>query len=135
MAAFDNTTFQVMNHPFENSENPQTYAQTPFAYVNKNPARHIVGIVGGNEVSLPKGNMVDLESDLRRLNIPLTKCSARKYQPPGQLQNTIYRSSTKGKQTIDVRPRHLKAYQMWPIAPTFAPIPMNIQQCGRPEKY
>ena len=133
--ALDNSPFEVLKHPFENRENPQMYAQTPFAYVHKEPARHILGLVAGNNVSLPKGNMVDVESDLRGLNIPLTKCPSREYQPPPSEQATIYRNSTKGKQVIDVRPRHLKGYQMWSYAATFAPIPMNAQQCGRPEKY
>ena len=127
--------FQILKHPFESSEMPQVYSQTPYAYVSKTPARHILGIVSGNEVSLPKGSMVDVESDLRRLNFPLTKCSARKYQAPPEEQTTMKRKSTKGSVTIDVRQRHLPAIQMWPYAATFSPIPMKVAQCGRPEKY
>jgi hypothetical protein len=133
--ALDNSPFEVLKHPFENRENPQMYVNTPFAYVHKTPGRHMLGLVGGNEVSLPKGNMVDVESDLRGLNIPLTKCPAREYQPPPVHQTTIERRSTKGNQTIDVRQRHLKPIQMFPLNAVFAPIPMNAQQCGRPEKY
>ena len=127
--------FQTLTHPFEKSENPQTYAENVFAYVHKKPARHVLGLVGGNEVSLPQGNMVDVESDLRGLNIPLTKCSAREYQPPPKNQAAISRKSTKGQVTIDVQQRHLPSVQMWPYSATFAPIPMNVQQCGSPEKY
>jgi len=127
--------FQVLKHPFEVSENPQSYMQTPFAYVHKEPARHILGLVGGNEVSLPKGNMVDIESDLRRLNLPLTKCPDREYQPPPIKQASINRKTTKGTQIIDVRQRHLPPMQMWPYAATIAPVPMKVTQCGRPEKY
>ena len=127
--------FQTLKHPFERSENPQTYVETPFAYVHKEPARHQLGLIGGNEVSLPKGSMVDVESDLRRLNFPLTKCSAREYQAPPEEQTSISRKSTKGSVTIDVRQRHLPAIQMWPYAATFSPIPMKVAQCGRPEKY
>ena len=127
--------FQTLKHPFEASENPQGYVETPFAYVHKEPARHMLGLIGGNAVSLPKGLMVDVESDLRRLNIPLTKCPAREYQCPPSEQATITRKSTKGSVTIDVRQRHLPAIQMWSYAPTFSPIPMKVTQCGRPEKY
>jgi len=128
--------FQILKHPFESSENPQTYVDTPFAYVHKQAARHILGLVGGNEVSLPKGNsMVDVESDLRRLNFPLTKSPARQYQVPPEEQAIMKRKSTKGSVTIDVRQRHLPAIQMWPYAPTFSPVPMKVTQCGRPEKY
>jgi hypothetical protein len=127
--------FQTLKHPFEMSENPQAYGQSPFAYVHKEPARHILGLVAGNAVSLPKGNMVDVESDLRRLNLPLTYCAARQYQPPPTKQASINRKTTKGTQIIDVRQRHLPTIQMWPYAATFAPVPMKVTQCGRPEKY
>jgi hypothetical protein len=127
--------FQILQHPFEKTENTQVYVNDPFCYVHKEPARHILGIVGGNEVSLPKGNMVDVESDLFGLNIPLTKCPAREYQPAPKEQTNIIRKSTKGSVDINVQQRHLPAIQMWPYAPTFAPVPMNAQQCGRPEKY
>jgi hypothetical protein len=127
--------FKTLIHPFEKSENPQTYVEERFIHNHIAPARHMLGLVGGNEVSLPKGNMVDVESDLFGLNIPLTKCSAREYQPPPMKQTSIQRKSTKGAVEIDVRPRHLPAVQMWPYAPTFGPVPMNVKQCGSPEKY
>jgi len=124
-----------MKHPFEKKENPQTYVENVFSYVHKQPARHMLGLIGGNEVSLPAGNMVDVESDLRRLNIPLTYCPAREYQPPASQQTEIIRKNVKSDLKINVRPRHLPAIQMWPYAPTFAPTPMSVPQCGRPEKY
>ena len=106
----------------------------PFAIL-KQPARHMLGIVGGNEVSLPEGNMVDVESDLRGLNFPLTYSPARQYQPPPLTQSIISRKSTKGYVKINVAQRHLPAIQMWPYAATFAPVPMKVTQCGHPEKY
>ena len=127
--------FQTLQHPFEKKENPQTYVETPFAYVHEKAARHQLGLVGGNDVSLVKGSMVDVESDLRRLYIPLTYCPAREYQPPPSQQETIVRKSVKGSVKIDVRQRHLPPMQMWPYTATFAPIPMSVTQCARPEKY
>ena len=127
--------FYVLKHPFERSENPQRYSETPYAYIHKEPARHMLGLIGGNAVSLPQGNMVDVESDLRRLNYPLTYCPGREYQPPAEKQSTLYRKSTKGTVKIDVTQRHLPAIQMWPYAATFAPVPMKVAQCGHPEKY
>ena len=127
--------FHILKHPFESKENPQTYVDDAFAYVHKEPARHMLGLVGGNEVSLPKGNMVDVESDLKGLNFPLTYSPARQYQPPPVRQSKLYRKSTKGSVEINVAQRHLPAIQMWPYAATFAPVPMKVTQCGRPEKY
>lgn len=127
--------FQVLKHPFERSENPQTYVENVWTQVHKEPARHMLGLIGGNAVSLPKGNMVDVESDLRRLNYPLTASPGRQYQAPPLNQTNLYRKSTKGSVNINVQPRHLPSIQMWPYAPTFAPVPMNVKQCGRPEKY
>ena len=127
--------FEILKHPFENSENPQTYVEDVFSYLHKNPTRHMLGLVGGNEVSLPAGNMVDVESDLRRLTIPLTYSPSRQYQPPPGEQSHIIRKNVKTNLKIDVRPRHLPSNQMWSYAATFAPIPMNVKQCGRPEKY
>ena len=127
--------FYVLKHPFERSENPQRYSETPYAYIHKEPARHMLGLIGGNAVSLPQGNMVEVESELLRLNFPLTQCPARQYQAPPVKQSTLYRKSTKGSVSINVAPRHLPEIQMWPYAATFAPVPMNVKQCGRPEKY
>ena len=50
-------------------------------YDNKNNCRIDFGIIGGNNVSMYKGNLVDLESDLRgqtRLN---SLCPSNKYMP------------------------------------------------------
>ena len=40
------------------------------------------GLVGGTNVSHIKGNLVDLENDLRGQTRSNTKCPARKYAPP-----------------------------------------------------
>ena len=127
--------FAILKHPFEAKENPQNYSENVWAQVHKEPARHMLGLVGGNAVSLPKGNIVDVESDLRGLNYPLTASPARQYQPPPTTQTSLNRKSTKGAVSINVEPVHLPAIQMWPYAATFAPVPMKVKQCGRPEKY
>ena len=127
--------FHVLKHPFEHLENPQRYSRMSSVYVHKEPARHMLGLIGGNAVSLPQGNIVDVESELLGLNFPLTQCPARQYQPPPVRQSVLYRKSTKGAVSINVAPRHLPEIQMWPYQATFAPIPMKVTQCGRPEKY
>lgn len=50
-------------------------------YDNDNKCRVEFGIVGGNDVSLYNGNIVDLESDLRGQNRFASLCSKYKYSP------------------------------------------------------
>lgn len=126
----------VLPHPFEKEENPQAYDQTPYAYISKTPARHILGVVGGNEVSLIKGNRVDLESDLYGITRPNTWCMDRKHLPPKQDAKTIDRKNPKeGTFNVDVRPLHLAAYQMWAYPATLSPLAMKSEVCKQPHKY
>lgn len=120
---------------WESKENPQAYDYINTTFIHPDPKRHILGIVGGNEVSLIKGNMVDLESDLRGINLPNTFCPWRKYQPPKQDAKEIKRSTYKGEVDIDVRPKHLPAYQMWAYPGMPAPLPLKNTVCKNPEKY
>ena len=62
----------ILTAHWEKEDDPQHYDFLTSQFVNPSPQRHILGIVGGNDVSLIKGNMVDLESDLRGINIPNT---------------------------------------------------------------
>ena len=77
---------------WEKKENPQAYDQSPFYYVSAKPGRNMLGIVGGNDASLIVGNQVDLESDLRRINIPNTFCPSRRgaQSHASAGQNSIY---------------------------------------------
>ena len=124
----------LLTSHWEKSENPQHYDDLTSQYVNPRPQRHILGIVGGNEVSLIKGNMVDLESDLRGITIPNTFAPWRQYQPPQQ-KKEIIRDNVKTSLTIDVQKAHLPAYQMMGYPAVVAPYPIINQVCVKPEKY
>ena len=50
-------------------------------HVNDNICRVDFGIVGGNDVSLYKGNIVDLESDLRGQTRLSSLCPSKKFMP------------------------------------------------------
>lgn len=56
-------------------------------YNNCKPCRIILGQVGGNNVSVTPGNMVDLESDLMGITRPLTDCSNGRYKPNCDCKN------------------------------------------------
>ena len=117
----------------EKKENPEHYDYLTSQFVNPVPQRHILGIVGGNDVSLIKGNLVDLESDLRGINIPNTFAPWRQYQPPQD--NEIVRDNTKGSVKINVEKAHLPTYQMWAYPATLAPEPFRKEACQNPEKF
>jgi hypothetical protein len=118
---------------WETSENPQARDMTVAAHVHNKPARHILGMVGGNEVSGITGNMVDLESDLRGITRVNTAAPWRQYQPP--VNNTIYRSTPKGQVVIDTTPKHLPAVQAWGYPTVHAPEPIMQNVCMNPEKH
>jgi hypothetical protein len=125
----------LLNSHWEKKENPQHYDYLTTQIVNPTPQRHILGLVGGNDVSLIKGNMVDLESDLRGINIPNTFCPWRQYQPPTKQQKEIVRENTKASLKINVEKEHLPVYQMIAYPAVIAPLPMVNQVCVKPEKY
>jgi len=58
-----------------------TYVLNPDKFYNCNECRIAFGVVGGNEVSRTKGNLVDLESDLRNQTRLYSHCPGRKFLP------------------------------------------------------
>ena len=50
------------------------------AYENNKKCRIELGIVGGNNVSLTKGNLIDVESDLKGVTRKASLCPSRKYR-------------------------------------------------------
>lgn len=124
----------------ESELNPQVYDYLASSFVSPTPKRHILGLIGGNDVSLTAGNMVDLESDIKGINIPITRCPQRQYRSPTQSSqqtsiNTISRNNTKIKLNIDTTPVHLPSYQMWGYPAVHAPLPIKNEVCKNPEKY
>lgn len=140
MAVYLNTLSEayapLLGQHWEKKENPQHYDQMESQEVHEAPRRHVLGLVGGNEVSRIKGSQVDLESDLRRITLPLTATPWRQYQPPKRGEKEIVRENTKtDRLVIDVAKKHLPTYQMWAYPAVVAPAPMVNQVCVRPEKY
>ena len=103
------------------------YILSPFRFENPNKCRHTLGLVGGTAVSHIKGNMVDLESELRGQTRYNTKCAARHYQP-GASEGTIRNDKTA---PIDTRLEHLPACQMFAYRAVPLPPAMELNQCQR----
>lgn len=104
-------------------------------FENSRKCRMELGILGGTAVSNIKGNMVDLESDLRNQTRMLSKCPTMKYMSPcptGDINTCQPRAvvipetpTTKGR-VIDTTPMHLNPCQMIhykkvPAAPRYVP--------------
>jgi len=120
---------------WEKKEDPQHYDYLTSQFTHPTPRRHMLGMVGGNDVTIIKGNMVDLESDLRRINIPNTFAPWRQYQPPQRGNKEIVRNNVKTQQKINIQKDHLPVYQMIAYPAVVAPLEMVNEVCMKPEKY
>lgn len=68
------------------STEPLEYALDPTKHYRCVQCRIPYGVVGGNNVSLYKGNLVDLESDLRNQTRVLSRCPEKKFMPDTVVQ-------------------------------------------------
>jgi hypothetical protein len=123
----------VVNTPKESAENPQAYDESQIYVQHIKEARHILGLVGGNEVSRIAGNQADLESDLRGITRPNSNVTARHHLPPKS--DTIERSNPKITLTVDATPIPLREYQQWAYPSVIGPLPLEKETCHRPEKF
>jgi hypothetical protein len=57
------------------------YTQIPQKFYHPNASRNALGLIGGNDVSVASGNLVDVESELRGTTRDLSNAPAKKYQP------------------------------------------------------
>lgn len=137
------------------------YSMIPQKYYHSNNSRNALGLVGGNEVSMITGNLVDLESDLRGVTRDLSNVPAKKYQPscalgyagkepapanalapagggpcaawPGKIVFT--ERPTNRVITVNTAPRHLPTtqYVSYPGVP--APEPFKQEVYGAPWRF
>ena len=119
----------------EQTENPQSRDEFAGAVRHVKEARHILGIVGGNEVSRIAGNQADLESDLLGITRPTTHCPGREHLPSSAAGSAITRVNPKTNLKIDVAPVHLPVYQQWAYPSVIGPEPLRKETCGAPHKY
>lgn len=119
----------------EKQVNPHAYDLLQTEYIHPQQRRHILGIVGGNDVSRIRGNIVDLESDIRGLTIPISDCPKNQHQPIKPGSTSISRNNTKTKLDIDITSEHLQSCQMWGYPAVYAPEPVKNEVCKNPEKY
>lgn len=95
------------------------YRIIPEKFYHPNAGRNALGLVGGNEVSVVKGNLIDMESDLFGITRDLSRFPPKKYQPilpEGAAWPTtdlmFKERETEKPRQIAMAPRHLPTIQM-----------------------
>ena len=121
--SFNHLTYDHCTYSKDLKENVSilSYVLSPLRYEHANKCRHELGIVGATDVSHVKGNLVDLESDLRGQTRFATKCADKAYHPvpPG---GKITNDKTG---PIDTGLLHLPACQMISYRSVPLPPPMK----------
>jgi hypothetical protein len=129
---YDNCAYQ---HQLSESVGTLSYVLDPARFEHCNKCRVELGVVGGTNVSHVKGNLVDLETELRGTTRLQSKCPTQKYQNPcpnGNMNtcqpNNIVIQPTPSNQgrVIDTSMQHLSPCQMVrykpiPLAPVYTP--------------
>tara|TARA_B110000208_G_scaffold186869_1_gene244066 strand:- start:136 stop:561 length:426 start_codon:yes stop_codon:yes gene_type:complete len=100
-------------------------------YVNCNKCRMVKGIVGGNDVSIIKGDMVALESDLRNATRKSSLCPQTKYTPNSDSQINIQPTINQSGLTVNTQLLHLPECQMISYNPVVVPDYEITQQCPK----
>jgi hypothetical protein len=117
------------------------YSQIPQKYFHPNPSRNALGLVGGNDVSIASGNLVDVESDLRGTTRDLSNAPSRKFQKSMGAndvapQNIVFVERATGRvRTVDTTPRHLPTRQMVSYPGVPAPAPLVQDVYGAPWRF
>jgi len=138
------------------------YTQIPQKFYHPNASRHALGLVGGNEVSIASGNLVDVESDLRGTTRDLSNAPSKKYQPMtplgselplsgrgrtpatmlapveegvGQKQIVFTERATGKLRTVSTEARHLPTKQMFSYPGVPAPEPLVQEVYGYPWRF
>lgn len=107
-------------------------------YEHPNPTRIAFGIISGNDVSIVKGNMVDVESDLMGVGRTASKCPSLKFLnectgkdfgscQPKQL--VIRGNPSNSGRIVDTTPLHLRESQLFRVTPTYLPKPYQQPRC------
>ena len=98
-----------------------SYTQMPVKFENPHQQRNALGLVGGSEVSVIAGSLVDLESELYGRTRAASKCIPRQFIPACPLGGSgcpdyppplEFRDKATGAKTvIDTTPKHLPTGQ------------------------
>lgn len=81
--SFNRTIYDTCSYKQNLQESVSTlsYILSPYRYEHKDKCRHVLGLIGGTNVSHITGNMVDLDSELRGQTRYINKCGDNMYIP------------------------------------------------------
>jgi len=113
----------------DESVEPLAYVLNPMKYENCQKCRHELGLVGGTAVSHIKGNLIDLENDLRGATRKLSLCPKMKYAPSKNNNITLTGKCSGKTRNIDTNLQHLPSCQMIRYRPTPLPPAMKFKKC------
>ena len=125
------------------SVGPYAYVLDPVRYENSNKCRMELGVIGGTSVSHIKGNLVDLETELRGGNRNASLCPAKHYMPPSLTNDNNYvqpcgilieGTPNRTKSVINTKLAHLPSCQMIRYKPMVREPQINWETCP-PRKY
>jgi hypothetical protein len=122
------------------------YTMIPQKFYHPNASRNALGLVGGNEVSVAAGNLVDVESDLRNITRDLSKAPTKQYRPscplggakecPAWPKQLVFTDRSSGKLvSVNTQPRHLPTSQMMSYPGVPAPEPFIQEVYGSPWRF
>lgn len=109
-----------------------SYVLDPIKYEHCQKCRHEVGLVGGTNVGVISGNMVDMENELLGINRPNTQCASYKFVPrsDGYVQGKEYIKPV-NHPVVDTNMMQLRPCQMIDYREVPQPPAMNLFTCSR----
>jgi len=135
--SFNRLSYDSCAYKQDLSENVSqlSYLLDPIKYEHCQKCRHELGLVGGTNVGVPKGNIVDLENELLGINRPSTQCPAYKYLPRSdeKVQGKEYIKPVQHPE-IDTSMLHLRPCQMFNHPEVPQPPPVNVYTCPNPRR-
>ena len=113
----------------DESIGPLNYSMYTGKYENCSKCRIELGSVGGNNVSLFSGNLVDLESDLRGQTRNASLCPSKHFHPPCKDWDGNPNGLPCNKSKYDSQMVNLPGCQMVRYPPTVPTPEMKVGRC------
>ena len=108
-----------------------SYVLNPIKYENCSKCRIEFGVVGGTNVSHNKGNLVDIENDLKNITRKSSKCPSNQYTPKCDKKNADDNGLPCGPYQLS--DKHLKPCGLvkYREKPNTVGYELNYHPCGK----